>query len=177
MTDFFQNFMNVVATGDQSEIDKQFLHNMRSKRTLDEIKFMIDNGANPRYDDDTAFLLACTMSDTNILLYFISDCNVNINTLSGFALEQAIWSESIDNVKLLLENGIKVTDRAIQRVATQDNSVELLKILMNYVDQQRVIECISKKICYSLLASYQDIIKFLVQNGTDYGTIFNRLLK
>lgn len=177
MSNIFQRFMDVVNTGDQEKINDQFVHEMYFTRTLDEIKFMINNGADPRHLNDHAFISACCMNDVNIILYFINEHNVDINTHDGTALESAIYCSNVNNMKLLLEYGIIVTDRAIQEIITVNNSVEKLKILIDYVGQQRVAECILDKICKSFPEDYKNIVKNLIESGTDRDYFLDKLLK
>lgn len=176
---FFQKFLDVVNTGNQSEINKRFIGQMIYEHTLDEIKFMIENGADPRYNNDEAFLRICTSRDLNIPLYFINDCNADVNVNNSIALEYAIEFGNINNVKLLLESGINITDEAIRKTGTARNAnpVEIIRLLMDYVDHERVNNCVLAKISKNISKNDKKIIKYLIENGTDRDDILNKLLK
>lgn len=179
-----EKFMNVVAERNQEIIDDFLVDAIYENCTLDDIIFMIDNGANPRCNDDRLFLVACAHSDTKILLYLINNWNVNINTHDGHALVNTIFyyrnhhNTNTSTIKLLLECGIKISDDAIRNAVHES---EVIDLLMPYVDPQYIGKIFIEKIFNELDNIGQSFIKDtfekLIKNGIDFNAILSQKFK
>jgi hypothetical protein len=53
---------------------------------LDQILILINAGANPRYNDDAAFLHSCKYNNIKVPMYFLYECGADINTADSNAL-------------------------------------------------------------------------------------------
>ena len=100
--------------------------------TLDQIKQMVDQGADPRDDDDRAFTLSCESYDNpDIPLYFIQ-LGANINANDGLALANAIGKKRLAIVSVLLEHGISITDAHL-RIASVRYDKNIFSLLLTYI--------------------------------------------
>lgn len=162
-----ENFMKVVDENDQEKLNKYLiseiekLAEMDTTLTLDDIKFMIENGADPRYNDDDAFILSCRCADTNIMLYFINNWNVDINAQDSGGLYSAIACYRNANFKLLLECGIKIPDILFSFICC---SKELIQICSDYVD----LQVLGKHFIKNMRKKDREIMSYLIKNNFDF---------
>lgn len=100
--------------------------------TLDQIKQMVDQGADPRDDDDRAFTLSCeSYNNPDIPLYFLQ-LGANINADNGLALANAIGAKRLAIVSVLLEHGISITDAHL-KVASVYYDKNIFSLLLTYI--------------------------------------------
>ena len=111
MPSVIEEFNELLLNGNQDTINKFFLSKCISG-TLEEIRYMVENGANPRIHDDKAFINSCGIKQ-EIMLYYLNECGANINAQNSEALRTAIWTNNISNIKLLINNGIIITDKIL----------------------------------------------------------------
>jgi hypothetical protein len=94
---------------------------------LDLIKKMIDLGADPYYSNARPFIVSCCQTNTDIPLYFIKEYNIDVNIENGLAMN---YCSSYDTLKILLENGYKISEDIIKnrmhRIFFNIKTIELL---------------------------------------------------
>jgi hypothetical protein len=62
----------------------------RNQLTIDQIKFLVEMGANTKDAINSAFICSCHCDNINIVMYLVCDCNANINASDSCALSYAI---------------------------------------------------------------------------------------
>ncbi len=146
----------------------------RHNLSLDEIKILIDAGANPRVGGDYALLSACSHGNMDIVKYFLNDCGSDINSHNSEALIRAISSENFKLVTLLLDYGIKTNDTVLHSCFL---SLKTLKPLLNRAID---LEYLGKKLWHALkynylqpyeTHAYVNYMKELVNHGVDFNKI------
>ena len=127
-------FNECLETNDWDKINEHFIHCCSTSATLEEIRYMVDNGANPRANGDFPFYRS-SWKDTNILLYFINECGVDINTRNGIALEKAIYNNNVELIKLLIDMGAnpRINDDKLFRVSCKHNYIGIISFFLNEV--------------------------------------------
>ena len=122
-------FIDIVNSGIQTDIDNYFISVLqRENITLDDIKFMVENGANPRANNDQLFVDSCAFEDINIPIYFINVHGVNIRAHNEGAFSNALFYQRKSTCKMLVDNGAVITDDIITNIVV-DNKYYLFDLL------------------------------------------------
>lgn len=149
-----------------SEILSDILINNCYRLSFENIKFMVELGANPIHHDVLEY--ACQCEDSQILLYLINECGCDVNAEDSEYLSSAIQNNYLINIKILLDAGIKISDDDIYYALGHDESTNLL--IQYGVDPERIgkilIDCIIEK--YSI-----PFVKLLMDNKVDLGQLFS----
>lgn len=157
--------------------------------SLEEIKYMIELGADPRGDNDMPVVLACCLSDINVVTYFINEYGADIYAHNNNALYNAIRNEnkesSIEITRMLLDNGIVANNSDI-KLAIQENNYEIIKLLVDYgTEPERIIKIFFEQIFidlneygYNMVYSNSlSMLKFLNQYNVDLNQIISQIIK
>jgi len=151
-----------------TEILDIFLRNI--SLSLEEVKLMIELGADPRYKSDKFLPLSCRYKNPEVTLYFITECGCDINTNDSQALLDSIISDNFDMAKILLELGIKITNFCIEMTLDRFDSKKYLDLIMLY---ETNFDRLSKLFIEYLLKNETklNIAKLLVENGIDMNQV------
>lgn len=119
-------------------INNLFFSILRSNTyPLELIKKMVELGADPHYKNDSPFVVSCAYDIIDVPLYFIKEHNIDINVHNesiGFSCR------NIDVLKMLLENGLQITDSLIKnQINNTDQSLELL--YLHNVSLEKLMLC------------------------------------
>lgn len=140
---------------------------------LDIVKILVDRGANPQKED--IFKYACAnIRSTEIIKYFIEDCECDINANNSIALYYAIAHNNYDVVVLLLGLGITISDDTINYIARHGDScpssreidirIKYSNLLLKYgVPIEKIAQC--------FVEINFNWFKFLVQSGVDFNSL------
>jgi len=162
------------------------------KLTLDQIKFLVNMGANPRASNDILFLNSCRKNDLDMINYFLFECGCDVNThyidVSGRRKDALIilleslqdrtikyleigssvilpnMTENYDTIKKLIDFGIKITDDTI--LCGLRNPDILSLFLKNGIDPEHIGKLIIDK---DLKRNYMyfSALKSLAKIGVD----------
>jgi hypothetical protein len=163
-----------------SKIDKILLSDIfsinyeRHNLSLNQIKLLVDAGANPRHDNDYAFVNSCSYGNIETVKYFLYECGCDINARNSYALTTAIYEENFNIAKFLIDSGIKITDKNII------SGIYHPKFIKLFLDNDVNIEYMGKIVWSNL--SYGDLdldekrghimyMKELVKLGVDFNQI------
>lgn len=171
-----ETFNEFVQTGNQKIIDIQFLYYCcKPYATLDTIRYMVENGADPRAHNDDPFVIACAKRDTNIMLYFLEQCNADINAREGGALFNALGNNRDDIIKLLLENGIRVSDsNIINMISMYPNGIKLL--VDSGIDKERIFNILLKLKFNNGNTMHIETLKYLSDIDTDFNQVIRQFV-
>lgn len=168
-------------------IEKEYLNKFllvfyeRKNLSLDQIKTLINAGADARINNDYPFVTACFHGDIDTIKYFLYDCCSNINAQDSNALAHAIYAEHFNIAKFLIESGIKITDKVIKECLCCIETIPLLlnaginldyvgKILwstmQNYAMQDKYLSSMENNFC-----EYLPYMKELAKYGVDFNKI------
>ena len=143
--------------------------------TLDEFRYMVENGADPRINNDRLFIEICSGKSVEYLLYLINQCGADINAQNGKALSRAIKYGNIPVIKFLLESGIVVSDNAIKQAIQKQDSI-IAMMMEHGVDPERIA-----KIFWKHYMKYYDFIigkiGLLSKFGVDLNQSIDNCLK
>ena len=138
--------------------------------SFDDIKTLISLGANPRYKNDSVLFNYWDKLDRQWLEYFINECGCDIN-VNDSSLLSTIYDGDINEVKLLLDFGCKITDKIISW-AFDNNDIECLKLFIEYgVDPERIGRLFMERV----LDNRESVAKFLLQSNVDINQIIFNL--
>lgn len=108
--------------------------------TIDQVKSMIDMGADPHYNNDLPFALSCVNKTTDVPIFLINQYGVN-NSI----FEEAFNMASDINRLFLIHNGLVITDKII-RISLRNYNHKLLHILMEKgISTTKMLEIYSEK--------------------------------
>ncbi|XWV26384.1 putative ankyrin repeat protein L25 [Tupanvirus soda lake] len=133
-----KRFIECLDKGDQNEINLQLKHNIYHI-PFDLFKYMVENGADPRHDDDCIFIFICSHpskfgnDDVFNKLNYLLNLGANINAHQSAALKYAVLHSNA-NEKLiiyLLENGAIITDEVIT-AAVDTSKTNIINLLVQY---------------------------------------------
>ena len=147
------------------------------KISVNQLKILIDAGADAHFYNEKAFINQCSHGDKDVILYFILKCACNVNACKSIALTKAIYSEQYDVAKILIESNINVTENAIVESFNHDKKYFDL-LLNNYVlDYEHIAKLffsmlVNNKISHSKKINLK-IIKDLIMC---HGVIFNEII-
>jgi hypothetical protein len=134
--------------------------------TLQDIIYMVDNGADPHYKNDSMLIQVASSHEKETLLYLINQCGVDINAQNGKALVESIYNKNKSVMIFLLDSGIYISDDAID-LAIHYNDHRYVETLIKYgVPIERIGDIFWKK----YLVDYDFIINkihLMTKNGLD----------
>ena len=160
--------------------------------TLEQIKILINMGADPRASNDILFLNSCRKNDLDMINYFLFECGCDVNThyidVSGRRKDALIilleslqdrtikyleigssvilpnMTENYDTIKKLIDFGIKITDDTI--LCGLRNPDILSLFLKNGIDPEHIGKLIIDK---DLKRNYMHFsaLKSLAKIGVD----------
>ena len=131
-SDTILEFNKLVDEGDWTRINIFFI-NACYDASMEEIKYMIENGADPRYQEDMPLINACTQIPKEIVLYFINEHGANINAIDGRPLNAATRYGCIENMRILIDAGAKITDDIVETAFIFFYpDIEVIKILLEH---------------------------------------------
>lgn len=162
------NNVDPSQSNDLSQLMNILMQTVNRKLTCDEIRQFINLGADPRFAQDSCFILSCREPSSEIPLFFINECGCDINAQRSAALYEAICHQSDQNIQLLLDLNITVTDDVIGE-AYNNQYEKYFPLLIKYgVDIERIAQ-----ITLGLNSSkYVNMLHWLMTNGID----FNKLI-
>lgn len=137
--------------------------------TIDDISLLENLGADLRHNDDELFVTSCCWKTTTVPNYLLDRYHCNINASNSRALTNAISHNAIDNIKMLLERGIEISESSML-TAFRQPSVLLVTSYVNdpvFVAKlfvRQCITCIDKKSAKKLVESGFDINKAILDN-------------
>lgn len=163
---FFKRFNELLVEGDQYKINCHFSGICWDKVTVEEIRYLVDNGANPRFNNDKPFVMCCRCNSVDVLLLFINEYGANINGQDGEALTMAVREKNYEAFKFLIESGITVSDKLIETVF-RSNENKFIQIMIEFgVPVERIA-----KIYWKYLISEFDFVinklNLFNKNGLD----------
>lgn len=142
---------------------------------LNTVKYMIDNGANPRYKDDAPFVCACS-NRIDMASYFLTEWGADINAYNGVALGAAASNHRLKTMVFLLKNGINVTDEAIKEAVKWDGDDNIEVLLSCGVSPQRIAPFVFSEYVFQNKIAF-NMIKSLHKHGLDLNQTFDELFK
>ena len=119
---------NTLMRFDTDNLSK-FLDDRISIFNLDSINSFIKLGADPRFDNDSIFVRSCGVQKQTleIPLYFLDNCNCDVNAKNLEALHYSISELNLELCKLLLDYGAKILDKHISAaISAGSGYVDLL---------------------------------------------------
>ena len=137
--------------------------------TVHDIRFMIDAGINPRYNNDQAFRASCGRN-INVFKYFIEEYGVDINFKEISPIKNAMTSGNPEFFRILLEKSIDIPDCAIEWMIEWKCHNEINMMLEYGQDPTRVARalwCILQKKCNGI----DNIMDILNKYGIDLNTV------
>ncbi len=145
--------------------------------SLKEIKILIEAGADPRLDNDSALILACSHGNIETVKFFLNECGLDINSHNSDALTYAVFSRNFDLIDFLFESGIKINDAVISSFSGL-YYVKTLSYLLNAgIDAEYI-----GKIFWSEMNSIEidalerrECIKY-IKELINYGVDFNKII-
>lgn len=176
-----KQFEELVQKHDQLAIDKFFLNKLDYfSITLNDIKYMVSLGANPRADNDKAFVASSDNDDTNIPLFFLNECGADINARNGAALSHVLghWKPNKNRIDMLFDNGIVITDETITEVVREEVSLSLKYLLDKGADPNRVTELfLGFHFSKENAKPFFQMLKYLSDTGVDFNQIIQQYVR
>lgn len=122
---------NTLICFDTNNLNK-FLENRISIFNLESIKEFIKLGANPRFNNDSIFVRSCGVQKqvSEIPLYFLNNCECDVNAQNSNALQNSIVCWNIDISKILLDFGANVSNTHIS--AAISAGFDYVSLLLDY---------------------------------------------
>ena len=113
--------------------------------SLEFVRYMVNNGADPSHCKSMAFMDACERRDYEKIVYFVNECNIDVNVSESYALVTVIGNffedskSGIDCLKFLLDSGCIITDACIKECVRYDRGIEPMRLLIQHgVDINRM---------------------------------------
>ena len=108
--------------------------------SLEFVRYMVNNGADPSHDEYYVFMMACVMCDYKRIVYFVDECNIDVNVCGSAALVKVMScifyagrdKEAIDCLKFLLDSGCIITDACIEECISNNRGIEPMRLLIQY---------------------------------------------
>lgn len=179
-----EKFNKLLEKNDSDAINRYFVSKCYSCN-LEEIKYMVDNGADPRYNNDQPFVELCRSPCISIPLYFLKEYGADINAQNGQALENACYCNNYDLIDILIRNGIFITNDAIKLAINTDAYESLNVFIASGVNPQIVADLLFVRIFYPNYEEYgipsqefiYSTVLFLRENGIDFNKTVDNVLK
>ncbi len=143
------------------------------KLSLEQIKILVDLGANPNHSQDIMFIKSCGYGDIDVIKYFLYECGCDINTQKSLALIRAILVKKYDVVTFLLESGISIPDLALVKSLIDQDCLKIF--LNNGVCAHRIAKILwneFKNSCHKGI-NIDITVKELVKHGIDFNQIMS----
>jgi len=138
--------------------------------SLELIKYLINAGVNPRYNNDEFLINSCRFCDIKTIAYLIDDCGCNINASSSKALVNAFIFDRTDAAKFLLDSNIKITPDVLETACLNKNHAKLL-LDFNVDINLIAYHCITTKQITQQNKIFETI-NFLIDAGADLNLAF-----
>jgi len=159
-----EKFLSFVVDGNQEQMDFYLMNSCQGGASFDDIRFMVDNGANPLANNSKAFCYACGIEDVSVAQYFIYHHRVDLNSFGEEAMSCALSNKRREICKLLMDNGVEITDENIKSVAN-GISVDAFNILLELgIDPERIAKIFMK---YNFYGNILTILKLFIENNVD----------
>jgi len=138
--------------------------NVKNSLSLEDVRIIVELGANPRYQSDNFLPLSCRYTkNPAIPVYFITECGCDINTCNSQALYVSIAGDHFDTTKILLELGIIITDNCITLATHNKKYLDL--IISFETDFNRLEKILMKNLLKN--NTKLNIARTLIENGVD----------
>jgi hypothetical protein len=132
-------FEKAKKIGDLNNINEIFVAMIRKNQALDMVKYMISLGADPHYKNDLPFILSCGNNDDCLILYFIKEHNVDVNTINCPSGIYCISTTTPKILRILLGNGLILTDTIIKFI---NHEIENVKLLLEHgISVKKFLQC------------------------------------
>lgn len=173
-SDLIKDFNRHLDSGIQDNINGYFIVACQYKATLEDIEYMVNNGANPNVMEDQAFIDVCRRDNPRMVQHFIDKYNVNINAQNGRALISALANHCTDNVKILLNAGIKISQDAIKTICRHDGG-HMLEMLLQYYPMHDEITKLIIQYKIDQDESFGKMLRTLHKSGTDFNSVIGQI--
>lgn len=112
-------------------INKLFIEILQYQTwNLNKFKIMIELGADPKYDNDRPFVIACSWKKSKVAIYFIDNYHIDIPAIiDNYGIISIDGSSNTRILKMLLDNQIELNDKLISQCI---HSVDKIKMIMAY---------------------------------------------
>lgn len=140
--------------------------------SVDEIKEFVKLGINLHDKNilDSAFVNSCSCGNINIPLYLLEK-GADINAKNGQAIVRACRYDQWDNLKMLLNRGIKMTQYNIVHISYQPTYEIALQIMLDHgIDPQLITNLLLEGLVKNSV--HKDAIKWLILNGSNLNDTF-----
>ncbi len=165
-----KTFDEIVSKGDWKTVNKYFLEQVKYFQCeIDDLKYMIDMGANPRADNDKAIVNAACNGYVKTL-FFLKEYGLDVNAHDGRALVNAIRYHDVRTMKLLLENGAKINDNVWKAIGMYHGD-DTLKVLLDFGFDS------NEALIYVLKYENDEILLNKLKHLFDAGCDINTMLK
>lgn len=143
-----------------------------TENSFEIVKRLTELGADIHFEEDVAFIGSVNCNDERIMKYLISN-GANINAQNDQALVNAAKNRKFNIVKWLLSIGSKINHRVISLVIINED----FKMLQLLLEHDRTVLIDYETLIYSIKYCDEEIIRYLIENGADFGPDDGVLLK
>ena len=143
-------------------MEKIHLHDIIEDNDIERLKSYLEKHPEIiQQNDDYILHFASAWGNTEILFYLI-DIGFNLSSVDdeGFSpLHEAVWGGNIDNVKVLIENGVDINADSKQYGRTTPLEIATVNQMLSIQGSEEEF------------VKYSEIAKFLLQHGAKITTI------
>ncbi|XWV26382.1 putative ankyrin repeat protein L25 [Tupanvirus soda lake] len=129
---------DILMQTEPSKAYAYFLELCQSDSCVEEIRYMVDSGINPRQNNDEPLVKSCYGYNVDIVKYFINECGADVNAYDSIGLFNSVDNNTHTITKFLLENGVIVTDKIIYYAIRWFKSESIELFLQYGVDPYRI---------------------------------------
>lgn len=132
-----QAFSQAYNIGGTDGLNKTFIHILKQWTIyLDQFILMVEEGADPRYDDDMPFVITCRYSKSDIPRYLIEKYRVDISAHNNSAIAASHKNDPA-LLKTFLDVGIEIDTKLI--ISCLNNHEKLCMIIEKGADLNKIL--------------------------------------
>lgn len=133
---------------------------------IDDLQYLVNTGLDLTHNNDKLFAHVCENCDSELVKYMVNECGGNVHN-SEMVLNM-IRNGKIDNVIILLDHGIEISDLHIEAAVMYP---KLIKMFIDYgVDVNRVANIFVK----DLVCDTTECIELFINNGIDFNSVMEQ---
>jgi ankyrin repeat protein len=146
---------------------KKYIENNNSYN-FNTIKFIIEQGVNPHFDNYTLLKYSVRSGDFNLMKLLLEN-GADMQKISYLEFRDLVKTEQIKSIIYLLESGYVIDDNKLLMILVVKNNVNLINVLMKYgLD---IFEYGDEAIYHCINFDYCECLNFLLKNGININNL------
>jgi len=166
----------LLAPSSIANIDETALELAALNGRIDEVRYLVQRGADVRANNDHALRYAAQNGHIDVVRYLVEH-GADVNAYDDVALRSATEDGHIDVVRYLVEHGanVRAGDDEALRAAAENGRIIVVRYLVEHGANVRAVD--DEALRYAARLGHIDVVRYLVEHDADVNAMNDAALR